>query len=43
MDMIAVNREIRSELREHKHALISAAEFSIDPELAVDRQKLWAD
>lgn len=43
MDMITVDRVIRSELQEKKYALISAEEFSFAPELVVDRQHLWAD
>ena len=43
MDLIAVDRAIRTELREKKYAVISADEFAIVPELAADRQHLWAD
>lgn len=43
MDLITVDRAIRTELREKKYALISADEFAIVPELATDRQYLWAD
>ena len=40
--LITVDRAIRSELREKKHVLILAGEFSIAPELTADRQYLWA-
>ncbi len=43
MDLITINRTVRSELREQKYALILADEFSIDPELTAARQCLWAD
>lgn len=41
--LITVDRAIRPELREKKFALISADEFSIAPELAADRQRLWTE
>ena len=43
MDLITVDRDIRTELQEKKYALILADEFAIVPELAADRQHLWAD
>ena len=43
MDMITVDRGLRSELRERKYAVILAGEFSIAPELTAEMQQLWAD
>jgi len=43
INLITVDREISTELREKKYALILAKEFSIAPELAADRHHLWSD
>ncbi len=43
MDLITVDRAIRTELQKKKYALISADEFAVVPELAADRQHLRAD
>ncbi len=43
MDLITVHREIRLDVREKKYALVTADEFSIAPELATDRERLWED
>ncbi len=43
MDPITVDRVIHTELQEKKYAVIAADEFAILPELADDRQHLWAD
>lgn len=43
MDLITVHRDIRLDLREKKYALVTADEFSIAPELATDRRRLWED
>ena len=42
-ELITVDRTIRSELRDKKHVLILAGEFSIAPELSADKQRLWTD
>ncbi|VAW31873.1 hypothetical protein MNBD_CHLOROFLEXI01-3073 [hydrothermal vent metagenome] len=42
MNLITINRAIRPELRKKKYALMAAEEFTIPPELANDRQQLWA-
>ncbi|MCH8275265.1 MAG: 2OG-Fe dioxygenase family protein [Armatimonadetes bacterium] len=43
MDLITVHRDICLDLREKKYALVTADEFSIAPELATDRRRLWED
>ena len=43
INLITVDRAIRTELREKKYALISAEEFSIASELTADKQYLWSD
>ena len=43
MDLITVERAIRTELQKKKYALISADEFAILPELAADRQHVSND
>jgi hypothetical protein len=43
MNMITVDRSIRTELRKKKYALILAEEFSIASELIADRQHLCSD
>ncbi len=42
-ELINVDRAIRSALREKKHVLILAGEFSIASELSADKQRLWTD
>ncbi len=43
MAQIRIDRDIRPELHAAKFALISADQFSIAPELAVDQEHLWTD
>jgi len=43
INLITIDRTIRTELREKKYALISAEEFSISSELTADRQHLFSD
>lgn len=41
MNSITINRAIRPELRQKKYALIKAYEFSVSPDLTIDKQQLW--
>ena len=43
MAQIRIDRGIRPELQAAKYALISAAEYSIPSELALDQEHLWTD